>query len=278
MKNLIICAGLLVLLIISGCKKDEIGVTPVTPTGNGIISGRITSLNSGNPLIQAIVTTNPATASVTTDIFGYYLIDNVKPGTYSVSASKVGYDSISTKITVIADASSTADIQLKLTVPGIIRGKVVNASNGSVIADANISTKPYVGAIKTDANGNYTVSNVKTGTYDITAEKFGFTTKTNTIVVVSDSIRVVDFVLNPLYGTLTGTVTDSNKVAIDGVNITTTPSTSSVLTDGTGKYTIINIPAGVLNISAKKGGWKESKIVVSITVGNNTNGDIILAK
>ncbi len=277
MKKQIIYAALLITMIIAGCAKEEGTVDPVVST-NGTISGRVTSLNTGTPLIQAIVTTNPATASVTTDIFGYYLIENVKPGAYTVSASKVGYDSLSTKITVAANVTSPADIQLKLTIPGIIKGKVVNASNGSAISDANITTKPYVGAIKTDANGNYTISNVKVGTYDITAEKFGFTSRTNTIIVVSDSVRTVDFILNPFYGTLTGTVRDSNKVVIDGVNITTTPSTSSVLTDASGNYTISNIPAGTLNISAKKGGWKESKIIVTITAGNNTNGDIIMSK
>ena len=277
MKNYKLYTAFLIILLMVGCKTDIGTVDPVVST-NGTISGRITSLNTGTPLIQAIVTTNPATASVTTDIFGYYLIENVKPGSYTVSASKVGYDSLSTKITVSANVNSPADIQLKPTVPGIIKGKVVNASNGAVIADANITTKPYVGAIKTDANGNYTISNVKIGTYDITADKFGFTSKTNTIIVVSDSVRYVDFVLNPLYGTLTGTVRDSNKVVIDGVNITTTPSTGSVLTDASGNYTITNIPAGTLNISAKKGGWKESKIIVTITAGNTTNGDIILSK
>jgi hypothetical protein len=73
-------------------------------------------------------------------------------------------------------------------------------------------------------------------------------------------------------------VSDSNKVVIEGVNITTTPSTSSVLTDATGKYIIYNVPAGALTISAKKGGWKESKIAVTITAGNTTNGDIIMSK
>lgn len=277
-KNKIYAVLLLALILISGCKKDEIAVTPVTPSTNGTIVGSIKSLNTGNPLIQAIVTTNPATSSVTTDIFGFYKIDNVKPGAYTVSAYKVGYDSLSTKITVIADESAQSDILLKPTVPGMIKGRVINAATGSFIIGATITTKPYVGSIKTDDNGEYSISNVRIGTYDITAEKFGFSSKTNTIIVVSDSVRTVDFSLNPIYGSLHGTVTDSNKVAIEGVNITTTPSTGSVTTDPNGVYNIPNIPAGVFNIVAKKGGWKQSTISVTITVGNIQNGDVIMSK
>lgn len=266
-------------LIIAGCKNAEVPVQVETPSTNGTISGRVTSaILAEGPIIQALVTTNPATASVATDIFGYYLIENVKPGTYTVSAFKTGYDSLSTKVQVNANLISTGDIKLRPSIPGIVRGVVANAVNGSPISEATITTNPYVGSIKTDANGAYTISNIKIGSYTITAEKFGFTTKINTIVVVADSVKTVDFVLMPSYGTLTGTVTDSNKVVIPGVNITTTPSSSSVLTDSLGKYTISPIASGAVTISAKKGGWKATTVLVSITVGNNTIGDVIMAK
>jgi len=278
MKYLKLIIAFTVIVILSGCKKDALSIEPVTPLTTGIISGRVTSLNTGTPLVQALVTTNPATASVTTDIYGYYTIENVKPATYSVTANKAGYDSISTKITVTANEISPADIQLKLTVPGMLKGTVVNSANGSRIADANITTNPYVGSIKTDANGNYSISNVKIGTYTIMAERFGFASKTNTIIVVSDSVKTVDFVLSPVYGTLTGSVSDSNKVFIPGVNITTTPSTGSVFTDSLGNYIINNISPGALTITAKKGGWKTSTVLVTITAGYNTIGDVILSK
>lgn len=278
MKYYKIISVIIALLAIAGCKPAENPVDPVTTSTTGTISGRITSTPYGNPLIQAIVTTTPATASVTTDIYGYFYIENVKPGAYSVVANKTGYDSLSAKITVNANANSTADIQLKATAPGMLKGIVVNAANGTPISDANITTNPYVGAIKTDDNGNYSIPNVKIGTYIITAERFGFTSKTNTIVVVSDSVKKVDFVLNPSFGTLTGTVRDSNKVVISGVNITTTPSVWSVITDSAGGYLINNIPPGVLTISAKKGGWKATTVTVTITAGYNTIGDIIMSK
>ena len=274
--GLIIAASLL----ISSCKKADSVVDPiVVPSTNGTVSGRITSVTTSNPIIQALVTTNPATASVSTDIYGYYSIDNVKPGAYTVYASKNGYDSSSTKITVAADLVATAIIQLKTTSTGILKGTVVSAATGSTISYANITTNPYMGAIKTDAYGTYSITNVKTGSLTITAEKFGYTSKTNTIVVVADSTKTVDFVLQPVYGTLTGTVTDSTKNPIAGANITTTPVTSSVLTDTSGKYVISNIsPAASFTITAKKGGWKTSTVIVGITAGLNTIGDIIMSK
>ncbi len=93
-------------LFVGGC-KDE----PTAVSKSGTISGTITS-DSGATLQGAFVITQPGTSSVTTDNVGAYKIENVSAGTYTVTASKIGYFDRSVSITVNGGQTTTANIVL----------------------------------------------------------------------------------------------------------------------------------------------------------------------
>ncbi|MFW5972528.1 MAG: TonB-dependent receptor [Bacteroidota bacterium] len=59
----------------------------------GKISGRVTDATTGEPLIGVNVVIVGTTSGAATDANGYYAILNVRPGTYSVRASYLGYAS-----------------------------------------------------------------------------------------------------------------------------------------------------------------------------------------
>lgn len=65
----------------------------------GILTGRITD-NESHTLPGATVYVEDLHTGVTSDINGYYTLPNLKPGTYTLRISYVGYSPITKKITV----------------------------------------------------------------------------------------------------------------------------------------------------------------------------------
>jgi|APSaa5957512622_1039677.scaffolds.fasta_scaffold35235_2 hypothetical protein len=67
----------------------------------GSIWGLVTTAG-GNYIFGATVTTNPSTKTATTGYDGHFTIRDILPGSYTVSASRSGYISNSTRVTVVA--------------------------------------------------------------------------------------------------------------------------------------------------------------------------------
>jgi hypothetical protein len=81
----------------------------------------------------------------------------------------------------------------------------------------------------------------------------------------------------PVVTAIAGTVTDKdNNNVISGAQVTTSPTTSSVMTDASGNYTISNLSTGQYVVTASKEGYNQSSISVTVTEGKTTPGDIRL--
>lgn len=79
----------------------------------GRLAGRITDATTGEPLPFVNVVIMGTTLGAASDIDGYYSIINVPPGTYTVKASAIGYNSVSIQdVKVSIDLTTTIDFQL----------------------------------------------------------------------------------------------------------------------------------------------------------------------
>ena len=83
----------------------------------GKINGTISDATTSQPISGVMITTNPVTSSKTTDSEGNFLIEGVEPSTYTIQASKNGYKTNSTTVSVVAGEESSADIQLSPLTP-----------------------------------------------------------------------------------------------------------------------------------------------------------------
>jgi hypothetical protein len=85
----------------------------LTPTpALGTISGKAIDSVDGTPIPAANISTDPPTCSVTAGVEGGYVIPDVPPGEYAITAVKPGYVSASVKIAVVAGRTTTADLHL----------------------------------------------------------------------------------------------------------------------------------------------------------------------
>ena len=88
-------------------------LTGAGPGPTGKIAGRVTDGDTGEGLPGVNVVIAGTTQGGTTDIDGYYYILNVKPGTYSVRASFIGFTTVTTEnVRVVQDQTTTVDFTL----------------------------------------------------------------------------------------------------------------------------------------------------------------------
>jgi outer membrane receptor protein involved in Fe transport len=106
----------------------------------GRIQGKVTDLQTGEPLIGANVVVVGTNFGAATDVNGEFTIENLDPGVYDVKASYIGYQTVTTSnVRISADLTTTLNFQLPA--QGVQVGEVhvvaqrplVNASNTNAI-------------------------------------------------------------------------------------------------------------------------------------------------
>lgn len=223
--------------------------------------------------------------SVITDIEGNYELRNLKPGNYTLIATGANYVDAEIKVSVSAGKLTRGDfLMIRTDKLGRIRGRVINSATGTPLADVFIySTKPYNYSTFSDTNGNFVIERILYGQYEFVAEKKDFNAqKISNVYILSDTIKYLNFSLEPLYGIIRGYTYDaSTNLPISGVQIRTNPQTSSVITDNNGFYEINNVPKSSTNkytLTATKEGYNSATVDVNVIPGKITNGDIIMTR
>lgn len=251
----------------------------------GKIKGKVLELASNHPIQNVVITTTPATSSITTDPEGLFLIDNVNPGSYTVSAKKNGYESATATIVVLKGLTATANMILKAmdtsstVTPGSVEGIVRDGITGTAIEGVNISTDPATSTVTTDAEGKYSIGKITPGKIKVTASKSGYTPVTLNVNIASSAAATANFELVSTTGIIKGNVTDAaTGLVIAGVNIKTTPGTSTVTTDTTGNYQILNVTPGNFTVTAEKNGYQNGSVSITVKAGMATTADIVLKK
>lgn len=107
----------------------------------GKISGKITDTKSGDPLPGVTIVLVGTSFGAATDFDGNYFINNLPPGTYTLKASAVGYNSATTeKIRVNIDLTTHIDMKLSEAVIDIGKEVVITAERALVQKDLTATT------------------------------------------------------------------------------------------------------------------------------------------
>lgn len=112
----------------------------------GKIAGFVKDSSTGEPLPGANVVIKGTTLGAATNYEGYYIILNVPPGVYELTASMVGYQKLTqTNVIVNAERTTRVDFYLKQEIIHIGGEVVVEAKRPDVIPD-NTSTVEFIKA------------------------------------------------------------------------------------------------------------------------------------
>ncbi|HZQ51577.1 MAG TPA: carboxypeptidase regulatory-like domain-containing protein [Bryobacteraceae bacterium] len=236
----------------------------------GTISGSVTS-SAGTAISGATVSYSGG--SVTTGANGTYTLSNVPAGAASVTAAATGYQSSTQNVTVTAGNTTTQNFTLS-TSAGAISGTVKNAT-GAAISGATVSYGG--GSATTAANGSYTLSNVPVGTVSVTATAAGYQSSTQSATVAAGATTTLNFTLaaTVTVGTISGTVTNSSGTAISGATVSYSGGTATTLSNGS--YTLSNVPAGTVSVTASATGYQSSTQSVTVSAGATTTLNFTLS-
>ena len=150
--------------------------------------------------------------------------------------------------------------------PGSITGSVTDAEDGSPIAGAMVSNGTRTAT--TDATGQYTITDVPPGTYQVTASKSGYQSSSLMVTVVAGGTGIAN--LSLLEVILPGCIIGSVTNAEDGAPVagaTVSDGTRTATTDASGEYTIADVPAGSYEVAACKEGYHSSMSTVMVVSG-----------
>ncbi|MCF8266899.1 MAG: TonB-dependent receptor [Ignavibacteriales bacterium] len=126
--------SLLILIMASGSVYGKLGTT-------GKIAGRVTDATTGEALPFVNIIIEGTSLGAASDIDGYFSIINIPPGTYSVKASAIGYNSSTVKNAKVSiDLTTSIDFQLSDTSIQLKEEIVVVATKPMVTKDQTAST------------------------------------------------------------------------------------------------------------------------------------------
>ncbi|USK42072.1 carboxypeptidase regulatory-like domain-containing protein [Cytobacillus oceanisediminis] len=247
-----------------GIGQDLTGVNVSLIPNPGTINGQITDRGTGEPVSGASVVVLDSIsqfpiAAASTTVFGNYTVTGLAPGSYIVSASKIGYSTEQVGAIVESDISTAADIALQAD-PGRILGSVVD-SDGNPVTGNGIQISVYnenqvlVVSFIANSDGSYFVPSLAPGAYFVTASAPNFSSSTVSAIIDSNQTTPVMNVLlpNPVSLTafvyITGTIIPISGAAVSVRHSSNIPITVGI-TDDAGMVSFNNLPAGTLNVTA----------------------------
>ncbi|MBD3343779.1 MAG: TonB-dependent receptor plug domain-containing protein [Chitinivibrionales bacterium] len=157
----------------------------------GTITGRIVSIYDDSPLQDVVIFLRGTSHIDTTDVEGFYTLEQVPPtaGSYTLCGYKAGSDTLCRRdINILPEDMNVQNFAVELTGStdeqqtgenrGTLVGKVVSKENGEPVVGANavLQTTPYRGV--TDFKGLFRITGIRPGSYSLVISQEGFATVT----------------------------------------------------------------------------------------------------
>ena len=183
---------------------------------------------------------------------------------------------------------------------GSISGNISD-SNGDPVAGAlvfaNDPSNPAFFVFNlgfSDVDGNYSIQNLTPGTYDVTADRFGYDSAMGTVDVVSGQDSTLNLTLtDPVVGTVTGVVTDSSTGApIEGAFVSLSPTNpptgggpipgvvifvgQGATTDANGAYELQNVAPGDYDVNVDAFNYVSNSTSVTVMDSVVSTADVAL--
>jgi outer membrane receptor protein involved in Fe transport len=146
------------------------GITEAQSVGK--VSGVVTDITNGEPLIGCNVVIVGTKLGAATDVNGYYFILNIPPGKYEIQASMIGFQTVVQR-DVIVDAGRTTTASFRLGSSALVQHEVIVEAVRPEIEPEKTSTSAIIRSEDVqDVAGMRDISDVLTLSADITDGHF----------------------------------------------------------------------------------------------------------
>ncbi len=163
--------------------------------------------------------------------------------------------------------------------PGTIQGYVKKLADNTPIQNATAKIVETGQTANTDPAGFYQFGTVIVGTYTMaySAAGYGNDTVFNVSVAANGTTNVPDVLLTTPPGSITGTVSNSDG-PLAGASVTANPGAFNTTTNGSGVYTLANLPPGSYTVTASASYHANGNETVAVTSSNTTTQNFLLTK
>ncbi|MFG6149247.1 carboxypeptidase regulatory-like domain-containing protein [Halobacillus sp. B23F22_1] len=217
------------------------------------INGTVINQQTGDPIegaqieVRVLDVNGTVIRNVLTNNFGEFLVDQLAPGTYTVVASALSFQTNFATVTVPPGGQETVQIALTPN-PGLLTGSITAAASGSPIAGAVVqvvtSENVLIETVLTDQNGQYTAGGLPPGNYNVVVTAANFQTKVGGAIILAGTTSTVDLMLIANPGAINGTVTPVQPNNIVQLYNTNNVFITSVIADQNGFYSFMNLAPG----------------------------------
>ena len=162
---------------------------------------------------------------------------------------------------------------------GDITGTVMDSITGEKLPGVTVSTDPATMSVHTSSQGEFTISGVPVGEYDVKYHKDAYqdAVSEQKIYVRKNEAAQADFQLRPLKGIVFGRITDAKTGrAVAGASITATPGIGSLTSDVDGNYQTDPIAIGSYMVTFKATDYKDASKNVYLQPGDRIRVDVQL--
>lgn len=227
--------------------------------------GRVegTALLEGASIHSGIIVTLAGTgATTTTDGQGRFTLSNVASGSYTVEARRSGYAVARESVAVQENQAATVSLSLTRE-RGNVAG-VIQLEGGGSPVDINVTLAGTAFSTRTNTAGQFTLTGIPTGSYDLAAQRDGFAPAQRTVEIRAGEQAQVNLTLPIARGNISGTILLEDANTTSGISVALLPSNASVLTDAQGRFSFTGLIVGTYTLSAFWSGYdiQERSVVV----------------
>jgi len=261
----------------------NLSTTAMTPVGNNArITGTITSFETGLPLADVVITVGGTTAAMSaTNANGYFSL-NIAPGSFTIDASLVGFDSVGGSGS--AGTGATVDFSVVMRSTGTtpadpsvtLQGRVIDAATGAPIGGAQISIPDQLLSVNSAGNGTYALTGIASGQLTVKISAPGFLSALfDAVAPGSATLDAGDTGLatSPV-GTaaIQGNIVDgSTGVALSGAVVAVENQGLSVASGANGAFLLAGILPGSFILDVSIDGYYTLRLQVNATAGAVAN-------
>ena len=158
------------------------------------LEGNVTDLSNSTPLTNVTIEIINSLSSITssTDLSGNYFTGIVYQGTYDIVFSSPGYLTDTISSTLSNGNTTVVNAQLQPLVSFNTSGMVIDINgNGIPNADILIYNNDFSFNLNSDNNGNFSISGIYEGNYDVIAGAWGYVTSCTNEFISSSSTNQI---------------------------------------------------------------------------------------
>ncbi|KAF1079262.1 MAG: hypothetical protein GQF41_4458 [Candidatus Rifleibacterium amylolyticum] len=268
-------------ITVEAAKTSELPAAISVIKADKEISGRV--INADTAMAIQGVTVSAWGKTVTTDANGSFSLKELPDLAFQFKLSKDGFETKIQTVETSGDFAQSFLVELKPVAAvapgastGTIKGKVVSTMNMFQFPaeGANVFCEQYMNlTATTDAEGNFTISNIPAGKVYITAVSADEANRGRTEELTLSAGQTLDLSGSPITLTFAsrsvgGFINVTGGTDADLVGIKVTVLEKTVLSDADGMFRILNLPMQKVTARFEKSGLVSKEIEVDLAPGD----------